>query len=51
MWFRWAPKSVVMGANGAGKTNLLECFALLMGTFATEEFVARRIPEGLDVEQ
>lgn len=38
----WSRVNVLFGANAAGKTNLLECFALLFGTDRTLELVRRR---------
>lgn len=38
----WSPRQVLYGANGAGKTNLLEAIALLFGSSATLWQIARR---------
>jgi ABC-type branched-subunit amino acid transport system ATPase component len=38
----WSRTLVLFGANGAGKTNLLECLAMLFGTRRTLELVSER---------
>jgi hypothetical protein len=38
----WSRTMVLFGANGAGKTNLLECLAMLFGTERTLELVSER---------
>lgn len=38
----WSRTMVLFGANGAGKTNLLECLAMLFGTKRTLELVSER---------
>lgn len=50
IWLRWDPRLVVLGANGVGKTNLLECCALLMGTDETRRLVERRVLAGLEFD-
>lgn len=50
LWLPWNPRMVLIGANGVGKTNLLECCALLMGTAETKRLAARRIPDDLDLD-
>ena len=35
MWFPWSNGMAFFGENGAGKTNLLEALAILMGTEET----------------
>jgi energy-coupling factor transporter ATP-binding protein EcfA2 len=39
----WSPALALYGANGAGKTNLLECLAILMGTDRTRRLAASRL--------
>lgn len=50
VWLRWDSKMVLLGANGVGKTNVLECCALLMGTDETKRLVARRVPRDLEFD-
>lgn len=47
VWLRWDQRMVLLGANGVGKTNMLECCALLMGTPETKRLVSRRVPDDL----
>src|SRR3954447_4671799 len=35
IWIRWSDGLALLGANGAGKSNLLEAIALLLGTEET----------------
>lgn len=44
LWLGWSCGLVLVGGNGAGKSNLLECLALLMGNSATRALVAKRVP-------
>ncbi len=41
---------VLLGRNGVGKSNLLDCCALLMGTQQTRELVERRVPSDLEYD-
>lgn len=46
VWLPWSPGLALVGANGAGKTNLLEALALLMGTEETLRLCKPRLAEG-----
>lgn len=43
VWVPWSDGLALIGANGAGKTNLLEVLAALMGTPETLERIGRRV--------
>ncbi|WP_433317950.1 AAA family ATPase [Micromonospora chersina] len=53
VWLPWSEKLAIFGANGSGKTNVLECLALLMGTDETIRLARRRLerpkPDALSV--
>jgi len=42
-WLPWSDGIALFGANGAGKTNLLECLALLMGSPETLRLAQPRL--------
>lgn len=42
IWFRWADRTSVLGANGSGKTRLFEAFAWLMGSPETIRLLRSR---------
>jgi hypothetical protein len=44
LWLGWSPAMVLVGGNGVGKSNLLECLALLMGNHTTRDLVEKRVP-------
>lgn len=44
-WLPWSDGIALFGANGAGKTNLLECLALLMGSAETLRLAHPRTQE------
>jgi energy-coupling factor transporter ATP-binding protein EcfA2 len=46
VWLPWSSGLALVGANGAGKTNLLEALALLMGTEETLRLCKPRLEEG-----
>lgn len=50
VWLPWHRRMVLVGPNGVGKSNVLECCALLMGTNQTRALVARRVPDDLDYD-
>lgn len=43
VWLPWSDGLALFGVNGAGKTNLLECLALLLGTPQTLALAAARL--------
>src|SRR5436190_2167820 len=43
VWLPWADGMALFGANGAGKTNLLEALAILLGTEGTVAGCRRRL--------
>lgn len=48
LWLPWSQRTALIGANGVGKTNILDCCALLMGTEQTKALLSRRVPAHLD---
>ncbi|MDX6309448.1 MAG: hypothetical protein QOI06_2494 [Nocardioidaceae bacterium] len=43
VWLPWSDGLALFGANGAGKTNILECLALLLGTDQTVQLAGPRL--------
>lgn len=43
IWLQWSDGLALFGINGAGKTNLLECMALLMGSDQTIDLARPRL--------
>lgn len=43
VWLAWSQGLAIFGANGSGKTNLLECLALLLGTVETVSLARPRL--------
>lgn len=50
IWLPWSSRMVLIGPNGVGKTNILDCCALLMGTELTADLVERRVPKDLEYD-
>ena len=53
VWLPWSDGLAIFGVNGAGKTNLLECLVLLLGTDQTVSLAGARLaqpePDALSV--
>ncbi|MEU8002187.1 AAA family ATPase [Catellatospora sp. NPDC049111] len=43
VWLAWGQGLAIFGANGSGKTNLLECLALLLGTVESVSLARPRL--------
>lgn len=43
VWLAWSQGLAIFGANGSGKTNLLECLALLLGSVETVSLARPRL--------
>ena len=48
IWLPWSDGLALFGINGAGKTNLLECLALLMGSDQTIDLARPRLAQSWD---